>query len=120
MGRVNHDSYQPEQTQRVSTLPFSFPLAAAAYQHRSSSGRENGDGGSEESTPGPPSRPGGAARGGCSGVRPRRSAAPVVHDRGSQGFVPRQGRGRRPRRLRRQELPEGGASEGELRLSRSQ
>jgi hypothetical protein len=120
MGRVNHDLYQPEQTRRVSTLPFSSSPLAAAYQHRSSSGRENGDGGCEESTPSPPSRPGGGARAGCSGFRPRRSAAPVVHDRGGQGLVPRQGRGRRPRRLRRQELPEGGASEGELRLSRSQ
>ena len=75
--------------------------------------RRNGDGGGEEGPPEPPARVGAGSsrRGGRK--RPRR-AAPVVGDGGGvQGLVPRQGRGRRPQRLRRQELPEGRALQGE-------
>jgi hypothetical protein len=77
---------------------------------------ENGDGGGEESAPGPPPRPGGVPRRGGT-VRPRWLAVHVVHEGGDQGVVPRQRRGRRPRRLRRQELPEGRTCEGERHLS---
>ena len=101
----------------ASTLPF-LPHTRLLHPPIDN----NGDGGGEESPPDPPPHPGSASRcssgGGSGGNRPRRCPeAPVLDYGGDEGVVPGQGRGRRPRRLGRQELPEGWARKGERDLS---